>query len=72
VPLFLACVIVATAFGLVLASAVFVLFSAPFAVVDAIPAIVTAFTWPFVSLLVTFGYANGVATLDPAPAPVAA
>jgi hypothetical protein len=33
---------------------------------------VTSLTWPFVSLLVTFGYANGVATVDRAPAEVPA
>lgn len=46
----------------------FIVFTAPFAVVNAIPAFVGALTWPLVSLLFTFAYANAVAEVDGAEA----
>jgi hypothetical protein len=69
-PVLVVCALVGSFLGLLLSALVFILLTAPFVVVSAVPPLVTAFMWPFVSLLVVYAYYNAVAGPDDPPTAV--
>lgn len=64
VPLAVICLLVVLLLGLLLSSLVFVVFTAPFYVIEAVPGVVSALTWPLVSVVLAYAYANAVTVVD--------
>ena len=67
VPVLMVAVLLGLVLGLVLSALTFVVFTAPFAVVDAVPALVTATVWPLLSVVLAYAYASAVAVSDDRP-----
>lgn len=72
VPLLALAALLLSAVGGVLATLVFIAVPAPFGVVSVLPSLVAALVWPFIALLTTYAYYNGLARdATPVEGPVA-
>lgn len=63
-PLFALALVVALLVGLLLAAGIFVVLTAPFVVVNAVPPLVTALLWPVVCVMIAYAYLDAVATSE--------